>query len=75
MANQLFVLDPLLVVNASLPIMDVDLGTFTSDGTGRYPLTMSRPNERTVLDLSQVFNMNGQWLSYATIYLLDCFHS
>ncbi|KAG9675034.1 hypothetical protein KCU99_g3290, partial [Aureobasidium melanogenum] len=67
MANQLFVLDPLLVVNASLPIMDVDLGTFTSDGTGRYPLTMSRPNEHTVLDLSQVFNMNGQWLSYATI--------
>lgn len=37
MANQLFVLDTLPVVNVSLPIMNVDLSTFTSDGTGYYP--------------------------------------
>ncbi|KAG9562357.1 hypothetical protein KCU77_g9242, partial [Aureobasidium melanogenum] len=60
MANQLLLLGPLSVVNASLPIMNVDLITFTSDGTGRFPLNMRTPNERAVLDhLSQVFNMNG----------------
>ncbi|KAG9562020.1 hypothetical protein KCU77_g9259, partial [Aureobasidium melanogenum] len=40
--------------------MNVDLSTFTSDGTARYPLNTRTPNERTVLDLlSQIFNMNG----------------
>ncbi|KAG9564021.1 hypothetical protein KCU71_g6979, partial [Aureobasidium melanogenum] len=73
MADQLFVLDPLLVVNALLPIVDVDLSTFTSDGTGRYPLTMSRPNERALLDLlGQVFNMNGHGSRTQQSSLLAC---
>ncbi|KAG9808626.1 hypothetical protein KCU98_g11604, partial [Aureobasidium melanogenum] len=60
MANQLFVLGLLSNANVSLPIMNVDLCTFTSDGTGRYPLSIRRHDERAVLDLlSQVFNMNG----------------
>ncbi|CAD0100298.1 unnamed protein product, partial [Aureobasidium mustum] len=60
MANQLFVLGPLPNVNESLPIMNVDLSTFSSDGTGRYPADMTRPWDRAVLDiLIQVFNMNG----------------
>ncbi|KAH0360369.1 hypothetical protein KCU65_g9435, partial [Aureobasidium melanogenum] len=59
MANQLFLLG-LPHVNPSLPIMNIDLSTFTSDGTGRYPPDMQRPDERAVLDLlSQVFNMHG----------------
>lgn len=60
MADQLFVLGPLPNVNASLPIMNVNLSTFSSDGTGRYPTDMTRPWDRAVLDiLIQVFNMNG----------------
>lgn len=60
MANQLVVLGPLPNVNGSLPIMNVDLSTFSSDGTGQYPTTMARPDNRAVLDLlTQVFNMNG----------------
>ncbi|KAG9693537.1 hypothetical protein KCU95_g7037, partial [Aureobasidium melanogenum] len=34
--------------------MNVDLSAITSDGTGRYPPNMQRPDL-----LSQVFNMNG----------------
>ncbi|KAH0335055.1 hypothetical protein KCU81_g9222, partial [Aureobasidium melanogenum] len=60
MANQLFLLGPLPDANASLPITNVVLSTLTSDGTGRYPPNMQRPDERAVPDLlSQVFNMNG----------------
>lgn len=60
MANHLVVLGPLPSVNESLPIMNVDLSTFSSDGTGRYPPGMTRPDERAVLDLLiQVFNMHG----------------
>ncbi|KAK6004685.1 hypothetical protein QM012_008547 [Aureobasidium pullulans] len=60
MANQLFTLGPLPTINASLPIMNIDLSTFASDGTGSYPVNMTKPEDHAVLDLLiQVFNMNG----------------
>ncbi|CAD0111951.1 unnamed protein product [Aureobasidium uvarum] len=46
-------------INDNLPLVSTDLSIITSDGTGRYPTHMTRPDHQHVLDyLTQIFNLS-----------------